>query len=109
MSCMLRIPEGFEPDEVSKDALDLELARSGVWIAEVSNADFGDTPKQVADAVAFLSLHCESLRGLPPGSCLDFGIAARDVAAQTEYFPAELLRLAGGLGLDLVVTIYEVD
>jgi hypothetical protein len=85
---------------------------SGFNIA-VSDGGLEDLGVQVRDAARFLSLHEEELRRLGgfPGVeevCLDFGIRRRDVAMQTDVFPADLLWQAGALDIDLVVTHYAV-
>lgn len=79
----------------------------------VSEEGFDDLPVQVRDAARFLNQHEEELRRLGgfPGVeevCLDFGIRRRDVAMQTDVFPADLLWQAGALDIDLVVTHYEI-
>jgi hypothetical protein len=87
-------------------------ASSGFNVA-VSDQGFDDLALQVRDAARFLNLHEDELRRLGgfPGVeevCLDFGIRRRDVAMQTEVFPADLLWQAGALDIDLVVTHYAV-
>ena len=77
----------------------------------VSNADFDQFEKQKRDAVAFLKAKKAVIRRIMnwpgvDGGELDFGVGARDVIIQCEYFPAELLRLAGGLGLDIELSLY---
>jgi len=85
---------------------------SGFNVA-VSDDGFDDLALQVRDAARFLNQHEEELRRLGgfPGVeevCLDFGIRRRDVAMQTDVFPADLLWQAGALDIDLVVTHYEI-
>ena len=79
----------------------------------VSESGIDDLAGQVRDAIAFLDRHEGDLRRL--ADCpdvehvsLDFAIRRRGVAGQTDTFPAALLRRAGGLGIDLVVTHCEV-
>jgi hypothetical protein len=72
-----------------------------------------DLDTQIRDAVKFLRQHEDELRRLSgvrgvEEVGLDFGIRRRDVAAQTEIFPAELLWQAGALDIDLVVTHHTV-
>ncbi len=43
------------------------------------------------------------------GVTLDFGIEWRDVAAHCDHLPAELVRLAGELGLALEVSHYPIS
>jgi hypothetical protein len=80
----------------------------------VSDAGLDDLERQIEDATRFLREHEDELRRLSsfPGLeevCLDFGIRRRDVAAQTDVFPADLLWQTGALDIDLVVTHYAVD
>jgi hypothetical protein len=83
---------------------------SGVHI-DVSDADFDEFGRQVADAVAFLETHAARLQRLvgSPGVedvTLDFGIARRDEAVQVDRLPAELLRHCGRLGLSVELSHY---
>lgn len=76
---------------------------------EVSTAEFEDLQKQVADAIAFLKTYrqeLERLRSYPgvEGASLDFALTKRDVFCQYDTLPAELLHLAGGVGLDIVLS-----
>ena len=43
------------------------------------------------------------------GVVLDFAIAMRDVAAQSDEFPAELVRLSGACGVALALSRYAVS
>ncbi len=77
----------------------------------VSDAGFGDLHTQVAEATKFLKVHERELRQLQSrlqiGSIeLDFGIEERDVAAQSERFPPDLLFALGQLGIALRFTLY---
>lgn len=79
----------------------------------VSDASVNDLAAQVRDALRFLGEHEDDLRrlGSYPGveeMCLDFAIQRRDVVAQSDLFPAELLWQAGALDIDLVVTHYAI-
>lgn len=79
----------------------------------VSEEGFLDLAPQVRDAGRFLNEHEDELRrlGAFPGVeevCLDFGIARKDAAMQSDVFPADLLWQAGALDIDLVVTHYAV-
>jgi hypothetical protein len=84
--------------------------RSGVHIL-VSNAEFEEFPRQVAEAIEFLNVNGEEVKRLRQfpgvdGVTLDFGIARRDVLAQYDRFPAPLVRLAGSLDLDIELSQY---
>lgn len=73
----------------------------------VSECDFGDLRGQILDAIRFLNQHSTSLQKFRDASpSLDFGIWRRDVAVQTDSFPAELLALAGGLGIGIDLSLY---
>jgi hypothetical protein len=79
-----------------------------------SDAGINDLGGQVREAVEFLQRHEAELRRLRafPGAdlvALDFGIQWRDVAAQSDTFPAALLRLAGNLDIGLTVSHYPVS
>ncbi|MBX3359579.1 MAG: hypothetical protein KF745_14265 [Phycisphaeraceae bacterium] len=80
----------------------------------VSNTDLDDFAGQLADAVEFLRASAEEVRRLVEfpgvsGVVLDFGIAWHDVAAQSDRFPAELIRLAGACGIALELSHYPVS
>ncbi len=73
---------------------------------EVSSAEFEDLQKQVADAISFLKTYWKELKRLRTypgveGASLDFALTKRDVFCQYDTLPAELLYLAGGVGLDI--------
>ena len=78
----------------------------------VSDADFTEFRRQVEESVAFLRGNATQVRLLcefpgVKGVTLDFGIARRDdVAIQCDHVPAELVRLAGSLGLDIELSHY---
>jgi hypothetical protein len=85
--------------------------QSGVHVL-TSDADFREFGRQVEESVAFLQGNSAELRKLCefPGVervTLDFGIARRDeVAVQYDHLPAELVRLAGSLGLGIELSHY---
>ena len=84
--------------------------RSGVHVL-VSDADFDYFDQQVADAIEFLQTETAELQRLRdfPGvenAVLDFGIARRDAAVQCDCLPPALVRLAGSLGLGIVLSQY---
>lgn len=87
--------------------------QSGVHVS-ASDADFGEFPRQVAESIAFLRAEAEQVRRLcewpgVEGVTLDFGIARRDVAVQCDHLPAELVRLAGLLGLAIELSHYPAE
>lgn len=121
MSCVFRYErEGFDAAEyLQKNLLspvpylDWEI---GFCIA-ASEADFYDFEAQKEDAVAFLEGNrLELERLMSQGEAwakLDFGIAdlisQGEVACQSDYLPAELMRLAGNLGIDIEITRYPIQ
>ena len=87
--------------------------RSGIHVL-ASDADFDEFPRQVEEATAFLRANIEQLRRLMSfpgveGVTLDFGITRRDVAVQCDHLPAELVQLAGSLGLAIELSQYSAD
>ena len=85
-------------------------SRGETLIASVSDRDGGDFSGQVHDAVAYLKNHEKAISLLLAypniGVTLDFGVWRKDVFSQSSSFPAELVRLAGALGLGLEVSMY---
>jgi hypothetical protein len=80
----------------------------------VSDRDFRDVDGQVRDAIGFLQANEPALRAIVsfPGvglAILDFGVAWLDVAVQVDHLPAELLRLAGALGISVSLSHYPVS
>lgn len=82
-------------------------------IFEVSNADTSNLEKQIKDAIKFLKAHqkdlfkvCEvnTIRTI----ALDFNFNSRidkeKVAIQYDYFPSELIKLAGNLNISIWLT-----
>jgi hypothetical protein len=87
-----------------------KLNASGFHVV-ASEADFSNLQVQIADAIHFLEQNQGELTRLVafPGVetlSLDFGIEERDVAAQSERFPPNLLRIVGHLGIWLEFTLY---
>src|ERR1700735_4033449 len=79
--------------------------------AVASEADFSNLETQIADAVRFVEQNQGELARLVAFSgvqkvSLDFGIEERDMAAQRECFPPNLLRIVGDLGIWLEFTLY---
>ena len=80
---------------------------------EVSEADFEQFDEQLADAIRFLRLHLPVLKQLRnitgvESASLDFGIAMRNVIAQSDSFPAELLALLGQFDCGLNLSQFPV-
>jgi len=86
--------------------------QSGVHVL-ASEADFTEFRAQVNEATAFLRENTAELRRLRTfagveTATLDFGIERRDVAVQCDRLPAELLRLAGALDMDIELSQYPL-
>lgn len=84
--------------------------QSGIHIF-VSDADFSDFSRQVVEATEFLRREVEQIARIRAfqgveSVTLDFGIERRDVAVQCDYLPAELIGLAGTLGLGIELSQY---
>jgi len=78
---------------------------------DISAADFSNLQGQIADAVQFVEQNQDELARLVgfPGVekvSVDFGIEERNVPAQSERFPPNLLRMLGSLGICLEFTLY---
>jgi hypothetical protein len=87
--------------------------QSGIHVL-VSDADFQEFRRQAEEATVFLQANAEQIRRLVkfPGIesvTLDFGIARRDVFMQCDHFPAELVQLAGSLGLAIELSQYPIE
>lgn len=85
---------------------------------ETSKADFDNLNKQLKDTIRYLKRNKDKLAhiSLTKGidfAVLDFGIDLRidkkKVLYQSDKLPSELLKLAGDLGLDIILSIYPVD
>jgi hypothetical protein len=87
-----------------------ELHDDSGFSVDVSEAE-GDLSAEIPDAIAFLQRHEAELARLATipeiTDCrLDFGYYRRDVFMQSEYLPAELLRLAGAHGIAIELSLY---
>jgi hypothetical protein len=83
---------------------------SGVHVS-ASSAGFDEFPQQATEAAAFLRAEFSQVRRLcewpgVEGVTLDFGVERRDVAVQCDILPAELVRVAGSLGLAIELSQY---
>ena len=83
------------------------------FILDVCQLDSKGLKELVERVIDFLRNNSTELKQLMdfPGvenGILDFAINRRDVAAQLDHFPAELVRLAGSLGLGIDLTQYSV-
>ncbi|MBK1833364.1 hypothetical protein [Roseibacillus ishigakijimensis] len=82
---------------------------------EVSNAEWDELPSQFDDACEFLQNYWEELRSLldlvaDGKGCLDFPCWSRlseGVLMQSDVLPANLISLAGRLGLEIELSCYQ--
>lgn len=84
--------------------------KSGINV-DVSDKDFADLDGQITDAMAFLRSNLAELQRLAvfpgvDGVLIDFAVEAKDTFTQSYIFPAELLKLAGDLGISIEVSLY---
>lgn len=87
--------------------------QSGMNVS-VSNREFSDLMGQIEDAIQFLSENANELRRLRSFAgverlVMDFPIENREVAVQSDYFPAPLLSLMGELQINLIVSHYPAS
>jgi len=103
-----------EPRRPNSDPGGETNAESGVNIP-VSDAEWDDLPAQTRDAERFVVSNAEQLRRaaqLPNVEqfVIDFPIELRigqnEILAQSDHFPASLVRAAASVGLALELTIY---
>ena len=78
--------------------------KSGLNVV-VSKAGFNHFAEQVRDAIGFLTRNAAEVRRLVAFP----GVAWRNVAAQSDEFPAELVRVAGSVGIALRLSRYPVS
>ena len=78
---------------------------------DVSDADFADLPKQIADAIRFLQTNAETIRAAVrfvgvERATLDFAVESKDVMIDSNYLPPQLLQIAGELGVGIELSMY---
>ena len=88
-----------------------ERKNSG-FIFEICEVESEGIEEQTTKAIDFLRENFEELKHLTEqidgaDSYLQFVIDKRDVANQNDLFPAELVRLAGSLGLGILLSQYS--
>lgn len=112
MTCVLRISTPDGTGIASSTALKPYRVSGNTAHFHVSNADFDAFGQQIDDAIRFLQTHEAGVKQMLSASqatgVLDFAIEWRDVAIQVDSFPAELVRVAGSLGLALELSHYPV-
>ena len=87
--------------------------RQSEIVANVSEADFDNLSGQIRGAIKYLKKNSAELSSLTSkgfkGIQLDFGIKKRDVGAQFDCFPPELLRLAGQMEIGIELSQYLIE
>ncbi|MES2948701.1 MAG: hypothetical protein V4858_09175 [Pseudomonadota bacterium] len=110
MSCVLRISTPDGTSTASSAALQPYRVSGNTAHFQVSNADFDAFGQQIDDTIRFLQTHgadiTQMLSAAQASGVLDFAIEWRDVAVQVDSIPAELVRVAGSLGLALEISHY---
>jgi hypothetical protein len=127
--CVLRASgDHFDPESFLRDSTlqpcniflkGERRSESSVWgtcgiAVPTSGAEMDDFPKQVADSVQFLKSNRDELLRLKTfegvnNLRLDFGVNRRKVSGQYQFFPPDLVTLAGQLGLGLEISTYGTD
>jgi hypothetical protein len=87
-----------------------ELHKVSGLCLDASTSDFNNFSGQVRQTISFLKKNQKELKKLAkfPGvdAVIDFGFARRDVVVQCDLLPAELIRLAGSIGLAIEMSLY---
>jgi hypothetical protein len=83
------------------------------FILDICDVGSKGLKAQIEKVTAFLSNHYGEIKKLMEtqgveSGVLDFAIAKRNVAAQFDRFPADLIRLAGGIGLEIELSQYAI-
>jgi hypothetical protein len=76
-----------------------------------SNAEFENFELQVKESINYLAENVDKIKSILSFpdidfAVLDFGIVWRDVAIQSDYFPPDLVKIAGELGLGIELSQY---
>lgn len=112
MSCVLRISKPEGTGTAPSAALKPYRVSGNTAHFQVSNADFDAFKQQINDATCFLQAHEADIKQMLSVSqatgVLDFAIEWRDVGVQYDSIPAELVRVAGSLGLAIEISHYPV-
>lgn len=100
-----RFPRSRSSEEINET--------SGVRVV-ASEADFSDLSQQIEDVIAFIRKNQEPVRALASfpgveGAVLDFGAEIYPPGWASFTLPAELLLLAGSVGVSLCLSVYPTD
>jgi hypothetical protein len=114
-SCVLRVAGAdIEPEQFAAmfPTAVIPLRGGGLNIV-IGDCDGDDIAGQIRDAEAFLVAHASAIAKLLawPGvrASLDFGVWRKDIPIQQTRLPASLAALAGGLGLEIELSMYAAD
>lgn len=111
--CVLRIGGNFTAAELLTQCPLPRVTRAddGCVLVLVSDSEGSDLQAQIAEASEFLSAFNGALQkvlsSLGLRMELDFGVWLKEGPIQSLRFPAALTRVAGNLGIVLVITAYE--
>jgi hypothetical protein len=92
-----------------------KMEHSGICI-KVSDANFNEFSRQIEDAILYLQTNNKQLKIIASTkevefAILDFGVDLRidnnNVLLETHRLPADLLALAGNLGISIEVSVYS--
>ncbi len=94
---------------------ELRRSRNTLWEESGCKVNVSDEgwrlDKQCVDATAFLQrfeVELQRLQAFPgiEDCCLDFGYERRPVVVQSDYLPPDFLKLAGSLGIGIILSLY---
>ena len=91
-----------------------EISSASGLCVTASEADFSELSKQIEDVLAFLRKNQDSIKALSSfpsveGAVLDFGAEIYPPGWASFTFLAELLLLAGSVGVLLGLSVYPTD
>ena len=113
MSCILRVSARDIESVLESTALHPYRVERGTDAHfDVSKAELEDFSGSINDAIEFLHSNAKELAKLvasgPLEATLDFGVAWRDVAAQFDVLPAELVRCAAEFGFAIELSHFSI-
>ena len=111
--CVLRVRgDGFAAETFAAGhVLPYERIWKDSFNALASDCEGDDLLGQVKDSIQFLREHVSTLQALGAEGVemsLDFGLWEKDTFTQSFVLPAELVRIAGELGVGLGISLYPV-
>lgn len=113
MSCVLRFTSPVLSDQLACVSLKPYRIEKDCAHFSVSECEFDDFAGQLRDALAFIIANASDITLLmhsaEAAGVLDFAVEIRDDGFQFRAFPPSLVRLAGGLGLGLELSLYPAE